>query len=117
MLSFASRLYVQISVVTRNADRLHGVFLMLARKFLELIVDGLRNQVALLDPSFKIARRTHLGESAIAVKYLNPLSILNNADLVVDRGDLIAQRRLRGRHVCRFERSASATIAGNTTDK
>ena len=43
MLSFASRLYVQISVVTRDADRLHGIFLMLARKFLELIVDGLRN--------------------------------------------------------------------------
>ena len=91
MLSIASRLYVQIGVVTRNADRLNGVFLMLARvQFLELIVDDLRNQVALLDPSFEIADVRTLANlrSRSSISTRSPFSTTRPP--VVDRGDLIA---------------------------
>ena len=68
--------------------------------------------VALLDPAFESGRGADAGEALLVVEHLNPFAVLDRAHAVVNRGDLVAERRLGRRNVGDFEHPVSAATAG-----
>src|SRR5713101_5844130 len=86
-------------------------------EFLKTIIRLLVHKVTLLDPALEAGGGSHAGKTFLALQHLHPLSILNRADAVVDRGDLIAQASLRRRDIIDLQYAVASAIAGKDSQQ
>src|ERR1019366_1337081 len=111
MLGIAAGREMKIGIVTGDADSVAGVALDLLRELLKAVENLLGYQVALFNPAFGAGRGANPGEAAVALQNVNPVAIFYRSGLVVNSGDAVAEKGLRGRDIVGFEDSASAPSA------
>src|SRR6266700_6377519 len=111
MLCLTAWHYVQIGVVAGGCCRLYGRVLFLLRQFLETVKDLLSDQVPLLYPAFDTGRGPDARKTLLAVEHIHAVTILRNANLVVDLRQLIAQRDLRSGDIVGLEHTLVAASA------
>ena len=111
MLGIATGSDVQIGLVPQNSWSLHGNLLIIGREFLQGIEGFLVDQEPLLDPAFDSGGGAHAGEALLAIQDLHALPIFHVADSVKHGRNLVAQCRLRRRHVGHFEHPMTSAPA------
>lgn len=103
---------MQIGLIAQDSRSLDGIVLMIGGEFLQCVESLLVNQEALLNPAFDPGCGAHPGEALLALQNLHALSILHFADAVIDSGNLIPQRRLRGRNVSDLQDAVTTVPTG-----
>ncbi len=103
MFGIASRLDVQIGIVTGRSSRLQRIVGVLFGKFLKAVEHLLSDDVALFEPALETVSRAYSEEAFLSIEDADAISILNGARLVVDRGDPITQHGLRRGDVHHFQ--------------
>src|SRR5689334_5558176 len=103
---------MDVRLIVRHSGRLYWAVADVRSQLLKSIIGFLRNQIALLEPAFNSRRSAYVGEAAIAAEDLHHLSVLYHPGLAENRSDLVAQERLRCRHVRNLLGSARSVTAG-----
>ena len=92
--------------------RLHWIVLVVRGQLLNLIIDILTNQVALLDPSRRAGCGAHFDEAAVVVENFHAVAILHHSSFFIDRSNVVAQDRLHSGNVRNLKHASAAAIAG-----
>ena len=112
MFGFAAGFDVQIGVIARCPRGLHRIVLIIRGQLLDLIVDLLADQVALLDPSSDASGGADFDEAAIMVENFDAVSVLYDSGFFENSSHVVAQGGLDGGNVGGFEDVFAAAIAG-----
>ena len=110
MFSFTPRLDVQICIVARGAFGLHEIVPVVVGQLLNLIVDLLADQIALLDPSRHAVCRAYLGKAPVVVEHFDAIAILYDSGFLVNSGHAVAQYGLYAGNVSRLQYAPAATL-------
>ena len=112
MFGITPRFDMQIRVVARRALRLHGIVLVIRGQLLDLIVDFLTDEVALLHPSRRTRGGAHFDEAAIMVEHFHALAVLHHSGFFIDRGHVVAQDGLNSGNVGDLQHASPVMLAG-----
>jgi len=96
MFCVAAGLHVQIRLIARASRTFDWRVLGLLGQALERLKNLLAYQIALLYPSLETRCSADLGESLLAIDYINAIAIFCGANSVVYLSKLVAERNLRG---------------------
>ncbi len=113
MLGIAPGLYVKIGVVARDSLSLDGIVQVIGGELLQLVIDLLADEVALLHPSHLAGCGADLDEAAVVVEDFDAVSIFDQAGFFVDGGDAVAQVDLDSGDVGDFEDASAGVFAGD----
>ena len=111
MFSVAARLDVEVRLIACASCTFDRRVLGLLGQILERLKNLLAYQIALLYPSLETARGADLGESLLAIDYINAIAIFCGADSVVYLGKLVAERNLRRGDIVSLENARVLTPA------
>jgi len=111
MLGLSSRFDMQVGVITGHACGLHGSVCAVGGQLLQLIVDLLADQIALLHPSHLAGGGSDLHEVAIMVENFDAVAVFYDADFVIGDGDPVAQVDLHSGNVSDFEDASAGVFA------
>jgi len=108
MSGVASRFDVEVRVIPGRALRLYGIILIVGSQLLDLIVDILADEIALLDPSCLSGSGANFHEVTVVVEDFDAVAILDDSGLLVDGSDVIAKVGLDSGHISDFEDASAA---------
>lgn len=112
VFGFAAGFDVQIGVIAGCSLGLHRIVLIIRGQLLDLIVDLLADQVALLDPAGDAGCGAHFDEAAIMVENFDAVSVLYYSGFLEHGSHVVAQDGLNGGNVGGFQHVFAAAIAG-----
>ena len=99
VFGFAARFDVQIRVIARCSLGLHRIVLIIRGQLLDLIVDLLADQVALLDPSGHAGGGAYFNEAAVMVENFDAVAILYYSGFFEHSSHVVAQDGLNGGNI------------------
>src|SRR6266567_8900502 len=111
MFGVAARLDVEVRLIARASCTFDRRVLGLLGQVLERLKNLLAYQIALLYPSLETRCGADLGESLLAIDYINAIAIFCGADPVVYLGKLVAERNLRRGDIVSLEDARVLTPA------
>src|SRR6185437_10942560 len=104
MVAVAVRREMDIGIVARDAGGLDRIVLLALLELLEAVIHLLSDQITLLNPTLHTGGGPHLHIAAVAVQYFHAFGVFYHAHLVVNRRNLITEKRLRRGNVSGFSR-------------
>src|ERR1700722_184787 len=112
MFGIATRSHVQIGIVAKDSGSLHKIALIIFCEFLQSVEGLLIDQISLLDPALDSTAGPYPREALLMLQTLDAVSVFHLSDAVVNGRNLVAQPRLRCRHVGHLKHAVTSAIAG-----
>jgi len=117
MFRIAAGSHVQVRFIARRCCALDRLVFSTLCQLLECVEDLLANQKTLLYPPLGSARGPDFCKTLLAVENLYAVAIFQGAYLVVNLGQLIANRDLRRGNIIGLEHALMPASAGGERDQ